>query len=193
MRSLLVTGATGQYGTSIADALRRDQWQVYTLQRHPPRKEEYDRWLDYDLMEPQQLITAVHQLWNEVNEKKTPLLTAVVHSAGANAYDTWKNVMTFDIQAALRLHVLEPLMLTRYMIEFGVMSECSTAVWLLDSRPASEGTIPQRMAKAGLKEMVKVFSTQLPAAFSNEFIECPNALELGAISDVSASIVDILQ
>lgn len=193
MRSILVTGGTGMMGEPIADELRKNGWAVFVLQRNPHNVSDSERWLDYDLMEPEQIVTAVHQLWNEVSEKKIPPLSAIVHAAGANGYGTWDTLTVFEMQAAMMLHVIEPLILTKYLIDFGVMAKKSTAVWLLDPRSTRRDTVPQRMAKAGMVPMVQVFSTQLPDEFTNKFIPCPAASDLGATRGVAKTIIRILE
>ena len=179
MRSVLVTGATGTYGLPIADKLRESHT-VYTLQRHPTHVDEQERWLDFDMMEPEQTITAVHHLWNEVNEKKCKPLSAIVNAAGSTGYDEWDNLTTFDFQAALRLHVIEPMMLIRYMIEYGVMAPDAKAFWLIDSRPIDKYSVAQRTAKAAMMPMIEAMGTQLPDTFESNFRICPDSNRMDA-------------
>ena len=192
MRSVLVTGGTGILGRPIVERLK-ESWDVYTLQRRPYDNEDLEHWLDADMMEPQQTITAVHQLWNEVSEEKTPPLSAIVHSVGADSYETWKDLTTFDLQAAVRLHVLEPLMLTKYLVDHGVMAAEGTAVWIIDLRESDFQTVPQRMAKAAMRPMVEIFSRNFVPAFRTEFIECLDSVKLGAAYDAANRIAEILQ
>jgi len=191
MRSVLVTGGTGTFGRPIAEKLRGD-WEVYTLQRHPHEVDDLSHWLDVDLMEPQQTVTGVHQLWNDINEGKTCKLSAIVHAAGASGYDDWHTLTTFDLQAAVRLHVLEPLLLTKYLLDYEAMEWDATAVWLEDSRIPDMNTVIPRTAKAGMRPMVEAFSCGLPDTFRNVFVECADALRIGVTANVATKISEIL-
>lgn len=185
---VILLGATGEHGRAIHTKLMED-FEVYTWQRNPHDTDDLEHWCNADLMEPQQSVTVMHQLWNDHAKDGVELLTppfqAVVMAAGSSNYEDHGNLTTFDLAHGMRLHVLEPLMVLKYLIEFGLLDYKGKVVWLLDDRPHTQWNVPQRVAKAAMRPAIVAFSDVLPGSLEHCFVQAQRANQLGATADVA--------
>jgi len=178
--NVLLTGATGKFGQAILSEL--NDWNVYTLQPEAPK--ELSKWLNCDLMEPGQTVRAVHTLCNLLEESK---LKAVIHAAEYDFRADARILNVFDLEKTFRLHVFEPFILTKYLVEFGLIEWNGVAIWL-DTSMVSISWV----AKTTMEPVISSLTTMLPSIFQHKFIKCEEANRIGATQQTAKEIRRLL-
>jgi short-subunit dehydrogenase len=192
--SVLVVGASGNgYGAQIANTLESSGHKVFSMQRRPRFIEEsatYDSelWCSADLEEPAQTIGAVRKL---LSQKVS--LDVIIHAALCSDEVEPEMITSFDLQKALRINVIEPLMLMHYLLEFSAVKHHGRAIFFMDPRNFDSQQLPLAVSKACVYGATTAFSQSWPATFEYMFLMpmAPSLNDSGdSISDTVLKVVE---
>lgn len=190
---ILVTGASGvSYGADIARGLV-DKYDVFTMQRNPCSGIPVTRWLDVDFNEPQQIVQAIQVLDKHVGPLAgTPSLQAVIHCAAVSGKINYDVVMTSDISRVFAANVAEPLMLTKYLLDFGMLEWTGHVVFLMDPRNFGPELVVFEACKKALPLFVDTFSRHWPATLKVRFLVPPEKTRLGSVESIAEGVQDLI-
>jgi len=156
-KRILITGATGQIGLSLLNSLDARGHEVFTLQRKPPpgvdqRPHLGANWLQANLEYADEMVAAFHPLVEQGVQ-----IDAVVHLAFRREPIDWDLLSPADIERAFKVNVINPLMLIKYMLDFGVLVPNGLVIFPLDNRAFSFDQVPTSLSVASRQAAVEAF------------------------------------
>ena len=183
MNSVLVLGASSGYGKAIAQDLMSD-FEVFGLSRSMPQMLDIEHWLDCDLEEPQQVLLAMQQL-----HAKEAKLSAAVSAVGGRANVGWDQMTYYDLLYAGAKRVFSPLMLVKYLLDFGVLKWDGVVVFL-DCR-IGEG-LTQAVGGTIMRPVVEEMSKHWPSSLRRAYVTPASRDKMGAEKDLNEQVRRIL-
>ena len=190
---ILVTGASrNSYGQGIAVGLN-DQFDVWTMQRNPCLPLPSARWVEADLNEPHHTIRALQKLDNHIGPmQELPALQAVIHCASVSEKMPYSTITTFDIARAFTVNIAEPLMLTKYLLDHGLLEWTGHVIFLLDSRSFDIDLKIFEACKWAIPLFVDAMKESWSAVLTVKMLKPPRKLRQGAVAQTVAGVRGIL-
>lgn len=166
---VLVIGGDQSIGAKLAEDLdKKHDILCYCPDVPPfvPSTERADKWIDGTLYEPADSLDCVRLIGEPVD--------VVIHCPMVTKPLRTGVLTTFDFTHEYALHVIEPLMLIRYMIEFDAIKQSGHAIFM-DSPPQTWG--PENMAgvtaKGSYEGAILRFSQDFPYNFGHTIVKMP--------------------
>ena len=166
----LVTGARGTYGSVITDELRLNGHVVYEAQKKPRKYENPDIaiefWLSTDFDDAADMVLLGQQFYT-----RDIKLDGVVHCVKRDDRVNDDDASIFQVEHHIAVNVLNPIFLTRYLRDFGVLTTKARVLFPLDKTEKQKST-PYSISKsivvtavqAILKDTLDVFYPVFPDA-----------------------------
>jgi NAD(P)-dependent dehydrogenase (short-subunit alcohol dehydrogenase family) len=155
-RHVIVTGASSGYGAAIAARFADDGWTVHAVCRSSPG--ERVRWHEVDLLMPDETLSVVSTLRSD-----GIVVDGVVHCAVTRERVPFDHTTVIDLSNALTVAVLSPLMLVKYLWDFGVYDrERGLCVFPCDTR-WSVDALAFSTAKVAVQPIAQRFAGEFPS------------------------------
>jgi len=150
----LVTGGSGKFGSPLVTELRKREHVVYSAQRSGIKSEDINYNLEYwkkiDFDDPSEIAMLVQQLLKVK-------LDGVIFLHRDNIAIPINHLGPFDVQQAIRINVLAPLMLVRYLFMFEVLSEEGRVIFPLNRKTdISNDYAAYKIANATLPSAIEI-------------------------------------
>jgi len=190
--NFLVTGGSRGYGAVVSNTLRACGATVYTAQRTiSPSDWEEDRqkfkegFWKCDFEHAEAVIPLVQKF-----VKSKEKISGVVHMVALRETKNPKLLNTFDLVKHLQANVLNPLMLTVYLYQYGAMCSRSPVIWLLDRCKYPDELLAYTISKSSLPQIVGPILEKL-TDLRNVYIIAPPSSQPGSDDIVSNAVVNV--
>lgn len=165
-KNVLITGATGQIGLGLLNTLDCRGHQVFTMQRKPPpgvdqRPHLGANWLQANMEFADEIVAAFHPV-----VEQGVMIDAVVHLAFRDEPIEFDLLSPADIERAMKVNVVNPLMMVKYMLDFGALNPRGLVIFPNDRRAFPFDRVPTTVSTAGRRETVEAFFRTGGAVFS---------------------------
>lgn len=155
--TVLVAGADGGFGRELYnDFSSRSDVLLYSMQRRPPvvmTEENIERWSQVNFSFPEESVGALRPLLDEGVR-----FDAVVVSAETTEEVEYDLCTAVDLERAWMSNIACPVMLCKYLSEFGMLGERPWFLFVVrDSLACGEDELPTRFTRAALPPVVRAF------------------------------------
>jgi len=136
---------------------------------------EAERWLDADLDEPGSSVHVVGDIasWNKP-------LSHIIHCAFNHTKAEVETLNVYDFFTQIAVNVLEPMILTKNLLDFGALEWSGSSIFLRDHREFPQKLMPTGLSKDMLEVAAKRFEQFWPVSFSYSFVSPPDRSRMGS-------------